>query len=422
MNISQKFIDKAESMRAVLVKLVPMPVLRKVKDIFVEGSIRKQLKESAFIPYKEGYYPKGVNLIGGIRSEIGLGQSCRLVAAQLSNTGYDYTIKDLLVDYGNLRNNDHTFEDMISDELKYDINIFHVEPMDLAFSLSPLTNGAWNYRYNIGFWLWELEEFPKNWVKCLSLVDEVWTPSEFVSESVRRVTDKPVVTMPYCVTAPVDEAYDREYFDLPKERFLFLAMYDTNSTMARKNPEGVIEAFKKAFAPDDNSVGLVLKMNNPKKEDMDKLNAMLGGYSNIYYINKVMDKVVVNSLLACVDVFVSLHRAEGFGLVMAEAMLNGTPCIATNWSSNTEFMNNDVACMVDYAFTILKKTQEPYKKGVRWADANTDTAAAYMRRLVTDKAYYEEKSVKGKAYIQEKLGMEAAVKRMRTRIEEIRKL
>ncbi len=420
MNISQVIIDKAEAMRGVITKIIPMPVLRKVKDILVERSIKNKLKKSEITPYEPGKYREGVNLIGGIRSEIGLGQSCRLLAAQLDNTDIDYTIKDYMPDYGNIRNGDHTFDHKISDEIIYDINIFHVQPMDMAYALEDFGTAAWDGRYNIGFWLWELEEFPKNWKKYIPLVDEIWTPSEFVSKCMRSVTDKPVITVPYCVTAPVSAEYDRDYFGLPKDRCLFLAMYDTNSTMARKNPQGAVEAFKRAFAPDDDSVGLVLKINNPRKEDMDKLNALVGDYKNIYYINRIMDKVEVNSLVACVDVFVSLHRAEGFGLVMAEAMLNDTACITTNWSANTEFMNDDVACMVDYTFSVLEKTQEPYKKGSRWAEPNIDTAVNYMKRLASDKEYYREKVNRAREYIKVKLGMEAAAGRIKERIRDIR--
>ena len=196
-------------------------------------------------------------------------------------------------------------------------------------------------------------------------------------------------------------------------------MYDTNSTMDRKNPVGALKAFCQAFSPEDQSVGLVLKMNNPRKEDLDVLKDQLKEYSNIYYITEVMDKVVVNSLIREADVFVSLHRAEGFGLVMAEAMLNGTPCIATDWSSNTEFMNSDVACMVDYTFTTLEKSSPPYEKGARWADANIDTAAAYMKKLKENPEYYRRLAENGKAYIEEKLGMEQAVRAIKQRIGEI---
>lgn len=422
MNVSQVLINISESMRGVLTKIVPMSVLRGVKDFLVDKSLNKQLNNCNIIPYEPGHYKEGINLIGGIRMEIGLGQSCRLLANELEHTGMPYTIKNYVLDPDyNLREGDTSWDYKISDELPYDINIMHIEPLDMAFGYSELKKETWDYRYNIAFWLWELEEFPENWKKSLKIVDEVWTPSEFVSKCIRKITDKPVYTMPYCVTAPTDENYDRKHFDLPEDRFLFLAMYDTNSTIARKNPLGAIKAFQKAFAPDDSSVGLVLKMNNPRQEDKEALKNIIGDYKNIYCINKVMDKVEVNSLIKAVDVFVSLHRAEGFGLVMAEAMLNETVCIATDWSSNTEFMNNDVACMVDYEFTVLKKTQEPYKKGSKWAEANIDTAAGYMKRLCSDKEYYDRLAKAAKEYVSEKLGMDTAAERINTRIQQIRK-
>lgn len=418
MNISQKIINSSERFRGVLVKILPMGLLRSIKDKLVDRSLNKSLAQVGTFTFEKDKFPKGINLIGPIRAEMGLGQSCRLLASELNHTDIDFTINNYMLD-GNLRAGDHSWDAKISRELKYGVNIMHIEPLDLAFAYERLGADTWKGHYNIGFWLWELEEFPENWKKSLALVDEVWTPSEFTSRCIRKVTDKPVFTIPYCVTAPAREEYDRPYFHLPTDKFLFLVMYDTNSTMARKNPLGAVESFKKAFSPKDDSVGLVLKMNNPRREDIEALKSSLGEYRNIYYINKTMEKTEVNSLIRCADVFVSLHRAEGFGLVMAEAMLNRTPCIATNWSSNTEFMNEEVACMVDYTITTLKKTQEPYKKGARWADANTDTAAAYMKRLASDKEYYDMLAVKGKEYIEQKLGMEQAVKSIEERISQI---
>ncbi|MGN0481508.1 MAG: glycosyltransferase family 4 protein [Lachnospiraceae bacterium] len=418
MNFSQKIINSSEKFRGVLVKVLPMSILRKIKDKLVDRSLEKALKDAGTFKFEKERFPKGVNLIGPIRAEMGLGQSCRLLANELNHTDLDFTINDYVLD-GNLRAGDHSWDAKVTDSLEYGVNVMHIEPLDLAFAYEKLGSKTWEGHYNIGFWLWELEEFPENWKKSLALVDEVWTPSEFTSRCIRKVTDKPVFTIPYCVTAPVKEEYDRAYFGIPDDKFLFLVMYDTNSTMARKNPLGAIESFKKAFSPQDTGVGLVLKMNNPRQEDIDTLKASLAEYRNVYYINKTMEKVEVNSLIKCADVFVSLHRAEGFGLVMAEAMLNKTPCIATNWSSNTEFMNEEVACMVDYTFTTLKKTQEPYKKGSRWADANTDTAAEFMKKLAGDREYYNNLAEKGKTYIEEKLGMAQAVRMIEKRIDQI---
>lgn len=419
MNLSQRIIGISEKMRPVLIKLVPRRLLRFIKSSLVERSLKRDLVMLQKNEYHSEQHAFGVNLVGCIQAEIGLGQSCRLLANELDHSDIPFSVLNYKLD-GELREEDHSFDHKIRDDLPYGINIFHIEPLDLAVSFNNLLDvSIWKDRYNIAFWLWELEEFPKAWIKALDLVDEVWTPSEFASKSVRTVTDKPVYTIPYHVTAPTDDKYDREYFQLPEDRFLFLAMYDTNSTMARKNPMGVIEAFKKAFSPDDRSVGLVLKMNNPRQEDLDDLKALFGEYDNIYYITEIMEKTVVNSLIACVDVFVSLHRAEGFGLVMAEAMLNGTPCIATDWSSNTEFMNGDVACMVDYSFTVLEKDAPPYEKGARWADANTDTAAEYMRKLSQDREYYHTLTVKAQEYIREKLGLQQAVNKIENRLHTI---
>ena len=118
-----------------------------------------------------------------------------------------------------------------------------------------------------------------------------------------------------------------------------------------------------------------------------------------------INKTEVNSLLKDVDVYVSLHRSEGFGLVMAEAMYLGTPVIATAWSGNTEFMNDHTACMVGYDMIELDKDYDVFKKGNVWADAHIDEAADYMVRLYEDKEYYNTKVVNGQAYAREHLGV-----------------
>ena len=191
--------------------------------------------------------------------------------------------------------------------------------------------------------------------------------------------------------------------------------------MVRKNPLGAIEAFKQAFDRENKQVGLVIKMNRSEQseKDIENIRTKLDGYDNIYFICETLPKTAVNSLTACVDVFVSLHRAEGFGLVMAEAMLLGTPVIATNWSANTEFMNRESACMVDYKKTAIEQDIPPFKKGYHWAEADVAQAAAYMKRLCEDSAFYEQKKAAAGAYIREKTKMQHSVSLLEDRLGKI---
>lgn len=403
MNASRLLIDTMAKLKPFLVKIIPLSFLSKMKKQYMLRNM-KNLKNENIQPYDSTAFPMGINLIGNIRGDSGLGQSCRLVAKELQASKIPFLVYEHHISDAFSMNN-HSCDDMIEDELKYAINLFHINPHEFAVSYMQLGKKVWDKHYNIAFWLWETEEFPDEWIGCIDILDEIWTPAEFVSEAVRKVTDKPVYTVPYHVEAPIDTKYDRKHFGLPEDKFLYLMMYDSKSMMERKNPISVLDAFKKAFDKDNNAVGLVIKMNGKNEEDIAQIQQLMDGYENIYFMTETLPKVEVNSLIACVDVFVSLHRAEGFGLVMAEAMLNGTPCIATNWSANTEFMNEEVACMVDYDIVELDHEIGPYKKGSHWAEPDVTQAAEYMKELVVNTEMYEKMAKDAKKYIQERLGM-----------------
>lgn len=405
-----------QKIKQILKKIFPSKLLHSIKVTYLNCSLRNYKKEMDDTIYQA--MPEGVNLIGDIRAEIGLGQSMRLLANELEHSRYPFGIYYYPMP-GNLRREDHTWDEKIIGNYPYKINLFHINQEGVGNAYFSLDKNIWKNHYNIAFWLWELEEFPKEHINAIRLFDEIWTPSEFASRSIRKVTDKPVITIPYHVTAEKSEKFNRQFFGLPEDKFLFLIMYDTNSTMDRKNPQGAVEAFKKAFSAKQTEVGLVIKMNNPLDKDVELIKEQLSGYDNVYFITELLDKAQVNSLIADVDVFVSLHRAEGFGLVMAEAMLLDTVCIATNWSSNTEFMNSDVACMVDYKMVPVKTKDNIYPDGNMWADADIDQAAEYMRILYENKQKYEILQQNAKTYINKKLGMHYVVKVMEERLKQL---
>lgn len=417
MNQTKLIIDMMAKMKPVITRVIPVEFLRKIKQDYMKRYMAR-LKDENIKPLAPEKFENGVNLIGNIRLDSGLGQSMRLVAHEMEECGVPFLVYEHHI-AENFSMKDTTCDYLVEDELKYSVNLLHINMHEFAIAYKQLGRKVWDYHYNIAFWLWELEEFPEEWIGCMDVLDEIWTPAEFVSESIRKRTNKPVITIPYHVEAPINEKYDRTYFGLPEDRFLFLMMYDSGSMTERKNPVGVLKAFKKAFNREEQNVGLVIKLNGNNEQDIADIRSYLDGYTNVFFMTDTLSKIEVNSLIADVDVLVSMHRAEGFGLVMAEAMLNGVPCIATNWSANTEFMNSDVACMLDYEMVELSHEIGPYKKGSKWAEPSVEQAAMYMRKLFEDREFYQKLSVDAKKYIKVRLGKERISGLIQDRLKEI---
>lgn len=418
MGFSKFALNTAEKLRPLLLKIIPQSVLSSVKERLVQRNTGR-LKDVQIVPYDKTY-EEGVNLIGNIRAQTGLGQSTRLVADILEESGGNYVIHDFFVPPGP-RMDDHTHDDRISQDMPYDINILHINASEFTVAFINMGRQVWDHRYNIAYWLWELEEFPEEWIGCIDLVDEIWTPADFITNTLKKYTNKPVMTLPYCVEAPVSEEFDRKFFNLPEDIFLFLMMFDSGSIMERKNPDSVFAAYKEAFGLDNDNVGIIVKINEYSDKDIDYINKALKGYKNVFILSDTLTKVQVNSLIKAADVFVSLHRAEGFGLVLAEAMIVGTPTIATNWSANTEFACSDAACMVDYRMIEIDRDIPPYKKGYHWADADVMQAAGFMKRLYEDKEFYQSISDNARRYVAEKLNMERSTGILKSRLADIRK-
>ena len=403
-----KVIIKISSIcRPLLLKIVPYKTLKKIKKA-IEKKSYKQMETDYRAAFQPTEYNRGVNLIGNAEEETGLGQSMRLLKKELEQS-------QLPVELYQYPENKKTKN--ITEPL-YGINIVHINPQNLGLAYSELDKQVWNKRYNIGFWLWELEKFPNEWKPCLQLMDEIWTPSEFSSRSIQKCTEKKVVTIPYYIEADFDKKYDRDYFGLPKDKFLVLIMYDLGSLAERKNPDGALSAYKKVFGNNDET-GLIIKINHCSEKEYQRLHEKVKDIKNVYIITETLEKIEVNSLIKEADVLMSLHRAEGFGLVMAEAMLLGTPVIATKWSANIEFMNAECTCLVDYRLVEIPEDYGFFEKGNRWAEPNTEEAARYLEKLYLFPDFREVLVQKAQNHIKTYLSMEKAVNAINKRFDEI---
>lgn len=359
----------------------------------------------------------GINLIGFLTSEFGIGQSARLTAKSLSTvsnlqwSGYNYCIGN------HARQEDNSISN-ISDSIVYSVSLICINAADFPRALTNLPLSVLG-TYRIGMWYWELESFPDEWNNTFDLVDELWAPTHFIEDCLKKKARCPVVYMPPCITLdPVSAGINRSFFSLPTNAFLFISMYDHYSIAQRKNPQAAILAFQKAFAPNDSKVGLVLKVNNISASDAEisNLEKLVGNYQNIYLIVNTLKREEVIALINCCDVAVSLHRSEGLGLLCQEAMFLGKPVIATGWSGNMDFMNEDNSCLVKYDFVTIDKDYYPYKKGQRWAEADIFDASEKMIRLFQDREYYNRIALAGQKTMIENYSPDVCGERMAQRL------
>lgn len=327
----------------------------------------------------------GVNVIGYVRSEHGLGQSPRLFSTGLQAVSHPHVLIDFNI--GNAsRTHDTSLEHLIVEHPRYPINVFHVNADQMPVVCQNLPAEFFKDRYNIGFWHWELPELPDAFLSGFNGLNEVWVPTGFVHDAVSKKSPVPVVKIPHAIQFAV-EPCTRADFGLPEQRFLFLTMYDFSSYQERKNPKGALDAFDRAFDRTDRRVALVIKTQNSHHHPQarEELQAWLEGRENVVWLDRTLTRQEVYNLESLCDSYLSLHRSEGFGLGPAEAMYLGKPVIATNWSGTTEFMRQDNSLPVNYELITLEKSVGVYGQGQTWAAPDIDHAASLMRQVVDDR-------------------------------------
>jgi Glycosyl transferases group 1 len=233
----------------------------------------------------------------------------------------------------------------------------------------------------IGIWGWETNSIPPRWQRAFELIDEIWVYSTFMAENIGAVAPVPVTVLPPPVEAPV-EPLEPTRLGVP-DGFLFLFVFDYLSTIQRKNPVGLIEAFKRAFAPGAGPQLLIKTINAPLRPLADEQVLWAAhGRPDVHVLDRSLPSGELAALMAACDCYVSLHRSEGFGLTMAEAMAMGKPVIATGYSGNVDFMNEHNSYLVDYTLGRVGPDVEIYPPDGEWAEPSVAQAAELMRCVV----------------------------------------
>ncbi len=369
---------------------------------------------------RSGKFHDGVNLVGYTRAEMGIGEGARSDAKALDAADEPFGI--ICFQSGNpSRMTDLSWQHKEIEGAPYDVTLLHINPDHALQAISELPSEYFNDHYRIGYWAWELPEIPEAWADSFVHFDEIWVPSSFVQDAVAMRSPIPVVRIPHAVEVKVDSSLKRQDFGLPEEAFLFLAMFDTYSMPARKNPFGAINAFKNAFAADDLANRLVLKVNNPTPEAIRSIKEAIGEHRNVIILDKVYSRAQVNALISNTDCYVSLHRSEGFGFGPAEAMALGKAILATNWSGNTDYMRPSNCMPIDYQLVTITEDFGPYKKGQVWAEPDETQAASAMQTLANDPAFALALGKKAKATIESEFSPRVVGEMMRKRLQAIRK-
>ncbi len=329
-------------------------------------------------------YPIGLNVVGWFRAELGIGESARCMARATAAAGLAHAFVDMKLPCLN-RMGDDTFAAQLQKTNPYRVNVFHIDPPVSRDIDHHHGDSFRRERYNVAYWAWELPEFPDEWVAACEFYDEIWTPSAFCRDAIAAKTPLPVHVMPHAIAFALPTGDQRPRFGLPTDRTTFLFLYDLNSYQERKNPHAVIEAYRQAF-PDETGVHLVIKTQNPERnpETFARLQKSLAGLTHTTLITETLSREDVHALEAACDVFVSLHRSEGFGLAVAETMYLGKPVISTDWSATAEFVDAHNGCPVPVDLIELTETHGPYAKGQIWANPRVPAAAEAMRRLAAD--------------------------------------
>lgn len=364
----------------------------------------------------------GINSIGFFKENIGLSHAARYFTRVLQNTDIPFLAKQFDIKRDEKSNTE--FDAYLSDKLIFNTNVFNFNS-NYCMEYKKHFPDDLKHRYNIGYGYWEFEKYPLSFLEQNNFFDEIWAPTDFILQALCQYYAIPVVKMPVAVDFDINalKCYDRKYFGLPEKPFIYIFTFDVGSEIGgRKNSFGVIDAFCKAFPENNSDVCLLIKTaprtseeNNPQHVEIINRLTQIAQRKNIILCNKILSDDEMKALINNCQVYVSLHRCEGLGLGMLEAMKLGKPVVATGYSGNTDFMKPYNSCLVDYEL-VASDLFSHLLNGHVWAEPDIEHAAYYMKKLFEDSAYYAQISSQAKSYVDTNHSYEAVGEKIKERL------
>lgn len=326
-------------------------------------------------------------VVGTLQTASGLGQSARLSYLALQEAGVPVYGIDLTAELMQPVDLPFAFRDGRSLEGPATL-LVHINGPLMPLAMMRLGRAIVGQRFVTGYWAWELPRLAPDWAYGVPFVHSILTPSRFVADAVAPFAKgRPVEVLHHPVALRSVEPASRERNDPAETRpFTALTFFNMTSTIARKNPLAAVAAFRRAFG-DGEDARLIVKVSNldAYPAGAARLRDAVEGASNIEIIDAIMDHEALDALYLKSDALLSLHRAEGFGLPVAEAMLRGLPAIATDWSGSVDFLTDETGMPVPCDLVPVDDPQGVYGgEGMAWAEPDVEAAAEALRRLKED--------------------------------------
>jgi glycosyltransferase involved in cell wall biosynthesis len=326
---------------------------------------------------------ESIGLIGHFSAQLGVGEAARRLRWLLHSSGIITIPANLLINRS--KKNNQSFS--MSDILNTSSFITCVNPDQLAATISYFPAVNLLSSLHRGFWSWELEHFPNAYLPATELVDEIWTVSTFCERAIAAVTPKTVKAVRLPVPTPSCSSLSRDRFKLNVNDFVVTTSFDYFSDTRRKNPKAAVAAYLEAFPKEEDDAKLIIKSINANyfQTEHEELQKQVAGRRDISFISSNLTDFDNGALLAASNVFLSLHRSEGYGINLIDAMARGCTVVATGYSGNLDFMDEANSLLVPYNLESVSSYAN-VRVNSFWAEPDIDVAAKFLRGLYVDRS------------------------------------